>query len=136
VETGTTHVVFAPHHRLRGRAQTGTGMGASRASAMGWAQRLKHVFSIDVDRCNRRGAAASEPLPRARPSTRQSGPRARAQKCAPYSHLGGGRALGCHGCLGRPLYVRAGGGTVSVYNFPFVQVDFSRTEAFDFNTRV
>jgi hypothetical protein len=96
------HGVFAPHHRLRTRiapgrcdpAQSGTGRGTSRASAMRWAQRLKRVFSIDVERCDRcagavriiaciedpeviecilhhlglGGALAGEPLPRAPPA--------------------------------------------------------------------
>jgi hypothetical protein len=76
--------------------------GTSRASAMGWAQRLRRVFSIDIERCERCGgavriiactedpeliekilqhvglgaAAAGEPLPRAPPyNTPPSSPR-------------------------------------------------------------
>jgi hypothetical protein len=38
-------------------AQSAPGRGASRASRMGWAQRLKRVFAIDVEKCDRcRGA--------------------------------------------------------------------------------
>jgi len=52
------HGVFAPHHRLRARITAGrgdrdgggTGRGALRASALGCAQRLKRVFSIDIAR--------------------------------------------------------------------------------------
>jgi len=61
------HGVFAPHHRLRARitpgqgararAQAGTDRGASGRSTLGWAQRLKRVFSIDVERCERCGGA-------------------------------------------------------------------------------
>ena len=58
--------VFAPHHRPRtwitarrgDRAMSGTGRGSPRASAMGWAQRLKRAFSIDVESCDRCGGAA------------------------------------------------------------------------------
>jgi hypothetical protein len=57
------HGVFAPHHRLRARISArrsersdgGAGSGRSRSSALGWAQRLKRVFSIDVERCDRCG---------------------------------------------------------------------------------
>jgi len=57
------HGVFAPHHRLRAgisarrseRTDGGAGSGTSRSSALGWAQRLKRVFSIDVERCDRCG---------------------------------------------------------------------------------
>ena len=57
------HGVFAPHHRLRARitarrserTDSGAGSGTSRSSALGWAQRLKRVFSIDVERCDRCG---------------------------------------------------------------------------------
>jgi hypothetical protein len=57
------HGVFAPHHWLRARivpgpddgAQSAPGRGASRASRMGWAQRLKRVFAIDVEKCDRCG---------------------------------------------------------------------------------
>jgi Putative transposase len=57
------HGVFAPHHRPRARISArrsersagGAGSGRSRSSALGWAQRLKRVFSIDVERCDRCG---------------------------------------------------------------------------------
>src|SRR5487761_2276809 len=57
------HGVLAPHHRLRARISArrsersdgGAGSGKSRSSALGWAQRLKRVFSIDVERCDRCG---------------------------------------------------------------------------------
>jgi hypothetical protein len=61
---GTTHVVFehgvfAPHHRFRARiapgrgngAQRGQGRATSRPSSMGWAQRLKRVFGIEIRKC-------------------------------------------------------------------------------------
>jgi len=57
------HGVFAPNHRLRGRivpAQRGRGSPAglnlrSRHVAMTWAQRLKRVFDIDIESCERGG---------------------------------------------------------------------------------
>jgi hypothetical protein len=75
------------------RAQARTGRGASGPSTLGWAQRLKRLFSIDLERCERcgggvriigciedaeviekilkhlglDGAVAGEPLPRAPP---------------------------------------------------------------------
>jgi hypothetical protein len=59
------HGVFAPNHRLRGRivpAQRGRGSPAglnlrSRHVAMTWAQRLKRVFDIDIESCERCGGA-------------------------------------------------------------------------------
>jgi hypothetical protein len=62
------HGVFAPHHALRaqivpGRRQAGEvspvpGQGGvgQRAAALGWAQRLKRVFALDVERCEGCGA--------------------------------------------------------------------------------
>jgi hypothetical protein len=60
------HGVFAPNHRLRalivpgrrGRAGAGTGPGGAlpRRGAMGWAQRLKQVFGIEIERCAYCGA--------------------------------------------------------------------------------
>ena len=60
------HGVFAPNHRLRalivpgrrGRAGAGTGQGGAvpRRVAMSWAQRLKRVFGIEIERCAYCGA--------------------------------------------------------------------------------
>ena len=57
--------LFAPHHRLRAgitarwseRTDSGTGKRRLQASALGWVQRLKRVFSINVERCDRCGGA-------------------------------------------------------------------------------
>ena len=96
------HGVFAPHHALRSRIVPGRGAGeraasqgegGSRARSLGWAMRLKRVFALEVQRCERcggrtkvisaiedaeviekilrhvglGGAQAGEPLPRAPP---------------------------------------------------------------------
>jgi hypothetical protein len=54
------HGVFAAHHRLRqkivpGRAEKGKGTaqrsGTPRHAAMSWAQRLKRVFGIEIEKC-------------------------------------------------------------------------------------
>jgi len=88
------HGVFAPHHRLRvritarrsDRTDGGAGRGSPRASAMGWVQRLKRVFSIDVERCDRCGGAA-----RIHYLLRRARPRAHAQRGAPMNPIEGGR---------------------------------------------
>jgi hypothetical protein len=60
------HGVFAPRHALRAAVTpAGRGRGAlpaegaerqvSRHVAMSWAQRLKRVFAIDIERCRRCG---------------------------------------------------------------------------------
>ncbi len=62
------HGVFAPNHRLRaqivpsrrgrGGAQQGAAGGATpQHLAMRWAQRLKRVFGIDMERCEQCGGA-------------------------------------------------------------------------------
>jgi hypothetical protein len=58
------HGVFAPNHRLRalivpgrrGSAGTGQGGAVPRRAAMNWAQRLKRVFGIEIERCAYGGA--------------------------------------------------------------------------------
>jgi hypothetical protein len=58
------HGVFAPNHRLRalivpgrrGSAGTGQRSAVPRRSAMSWAQRLKRVFGIEIERCAYCGA--------------------------------------------------------------------------------
>jgi hypothetical protein len=61
------HGVFAPNHRLRaqivptargGNADRVEAHGPARAAGMSWAQRLKRVFGIDIQRCEHCGAAA------------------------------------------------------------------------------
>jgi len=60
------HGVFAPHHGLRAQtvrgrsaaggtstAALGQGGGESRRAPMGWGQRLKRVFGIDIEQCER-----------------------------------------------------------------------------------
>lgn len=57
------HGVFAPHHELRSRivlgsadsaeAQAEQGKRGARATSMGWAQRLRRVFAIEIERCER-----------------------------------------------------------------------------------
>jgi Putative transposase len=59
------HGVFAPHHALRAAiTPAGRGCGARQDAAerpvpkrvsMSWAQRLKRVFSIDIETCRRCG---------------------------------------------------------------------------------
>jgi hypothetical protein len=61
------HGVFAPNHRLRaqivpskrGRGGSGEGQGSAvpKHAAMTWAQRLKRVFGIEIERCEHCGAA-------------------------------------------------------------------------------
>jgi hypothetical protein len=62
------HGVFAPNHRLRGqivpsrRGRGGADQGAAGGAtpqhvAMHWAQRLKRVFGIDIERCAQCGGA-------------------------------------------------------------------------------
>lgn len=63
------HGVFAPHSALRaavtpaGRGKK-TGAGerspAGRQRAMTWAQRLKRVFRIDIEQCERCGGEAQD----------------------------------------------------------------------------
>jgi hypothetical protein len=58
------HGVFAPHHRLRAQIVPGrpsaaavrVGQGApGHRSGLGWAQRLKRVFGIDLEKCEHCG---------------------------------------------------------------------------------
>jgi hypothetical protein len=60
------HGVFAPNHRLRAQiVPSGRGRGGRTAApggvtkrvAMGWAQRLKRVFGIEMQRCEHCGGA-------------------------------------------------------------------------------
>ena len=58
------HGVFAPHHRLRPQivaarqraAQERVGQGIGCQAGMCWAQRLKRVFGIDIEKCEHCGA--------------------------------------------------------------------------------
>jgi hypothetical protein len=62
------HGVFAPNHRLRaqivpaqrgrgGSAGPGQGSAVPKHAAMTWAQRLKRVFGIEIERCEQCGGA-------------------------------------------------------------------------------
>jgi hypothetical protein len=62
------HGVFAPNHRLRalivrgkrgrgGTAPAGQGSALPRQVSMSWAQRLKRVFGIEINRCEHCGGA-------------------------------------------------------------------------------
>jgi len=61
------HGVFAPNHRLRsaivpgrevpGPSREGQGGQIPRHAALGWAKRLKRVFGIEVERCDRCGGS-------------------------------------------------------------------------------
>jgi hypothetical protein len=61
------HGVFAPNHRLRallvpskrGGSRSGEGQGSAvpKHAAMSWAQRLKRVFGIEIECCDKCGGA-------------------------------------------------------------------------------